>query len=261
MANIGTAGLSGLADTAISGLGSWMSYGANKKMADYQFDKDVEMWNMSNQYNSPKEQMARLREAGLNPNLVYGNGNAIIPAQQAPKFTPAKADYKLQAPDVLSKYMQLEMNQAQIPLINAQTTKTLAEAITEQNKPENIQANTEKQRIEKDQIAQKMSFESQLQPYNVQMAEQSVSKIKEEIHNLIADGKIKHQQLADMVQQFNYLAHSNPLKLVGQHYDNILKYSQGITEAAKAANIKIYSDNVSDEFNPSIILQLLNLIK
>lgn len=32
-------------------------------------------WNLQNQYNSPVEQMKRLREAGLNPMLVYGSGN------------------------------------------------------------------------------------------------------------------------------------------------------------------------------------------
>lgn len=31
-------------------------------------------YNAQNLYNSPKAQMERLREAGLNPNLVYGNG-------------------------------------------------------------------------------------------------------------------------------------------------------------------------------------------
>lgn len=31
-------------------------------------------WHMQNQYNSPKQQMQRLKEAGLNPHLVYGNG-------------------------------------------------------------------------------------------------------------------------------------------------------------------------------------------
>lgn len=34
-------------------------------------------WNMQNEYNSPKAQMERLKAAGLNPNLVYGNGNAM----------------------------------------------------------------------------------------------------------------------------------------------------------------------------------------
>jgi hypothetical protein len=38
------------------------------------------------EYNKPINQMARLKEAGLNPHLVYGNGaNAQMPSQQAPQ--------------------------------------------------------------------------------------------------------------------------------------------------------------------------------
>jgi len=32
------------------------------------------MWKMQNEYNSPLNQMKRLKEAGLNPNLMYGKG-------------------------------------------------------------------------------------------------------------------------------------------------------------------------------------------
>lgn len=35
----------------------------------------LENWNRQNQYNSPLAQMERFREAGLNPNLIYGQTN------------------------------------------------------------------------------------------------------------------------------------------------------------------------------------------
>lgn len=35
---------------------------------------DLERWHLQNQYNSPTAQMSRLRQAGLNPNLIYGRG-------------------------------------------------------------------------------------------------------------------------------------------------------------------------------------------
>lgn len=49
----------------------------NMYLAKYQNDRNLELWNMQNEYNAPKQQMARLKEAGLNPNLVYGNGSAV----------------------------------------------------------------------------------------------------------------------------------------------------------------------------------------
>lgn len=39
---------------------------------------EEQMMDKQNEYNKPINQMKRLEEAGLNPNLVYGNANAII---------------------------------------------------------------------------------------------------------------------------------------------------------------------------------------
>ena len=46
----------------------------NEKMYAMQRQDALADWRMQNEYNHPSAQMARLREAGLNPNLVYGKG-------------------------------------------------------------------------------------------------------------------------------------------------------------------------------------------
>ena len=62
------------------------------KLADYQYNKDLEMWNRGNAYNAPEAQMERLKKAGLNPNLVYGSGSVSgnttgqLPKYQAPQM-------------------------------------------------------------------------------------------------------------------------------------------------------------------------------
>lgn len=38
-------------------------------------DWQEKMWNLNNEYNTPLAQVNRLQDAGLNPNLVYGNGS------------------------------------------------------------------------------------------------------------------------------------------------------------------------------------------
>lgn len=43
----------------------------NEKAYAYQ----TEMWDKTNAYNSPVEQMKRLKAAGINPNLIYGSGS------------------------------------------------------------------------------------------------------------------------------------------------------------------------------------------
>lgn len=40
------------------------------------YGKQLESWLIQQEYNSPANQVARLRAAGLNPNLIYGNGSA-----------------------------------------------------------------------------------------------------------------------------------------------------------------------------------------
>lgn len=46
----------------------------SKDLMRYQAELNQQAVNAQNRYNSPIAQMERLRDAGLNPNLVYGNG-------------------------------------------------------------------------------------------------------------------------------------------------------------------------------------------
>lgn len=54
-----------------------------KRQTDKANAWNLEMWNLQNQYNDPSAQMARLKAAGLNPNLMYGKGTpGIAPSPQ-----------------------------------------------------------------------------------------------------------------------------------------------------------------------------------
>lgn len=65
----------------------------NMELSKYQFLQNQKMFNMANAYNSPLQQMERFKQAGLNPNLIYGQGtpgNApnVLPQYRAPEFQP-----------------------------------------------------------------------------------------------------------------------------------------------------------------------------
>ncbi|MBQ3410779.1 MAG: hypothetical protein IJH30_03405, partial [Bacillus sp. (in: Bacteria)] len=45
------------------------------ELAKYQNEWNLAQWERENAYNSPIQQMQRYREAGLNPNLIYGQQN------------------------------------------------------------------------------------------------------------------------------------------------------------------------------------------
>lgn len=138
-----------------SAVGSTLNYKNSKKlleqqnaynleMANYQYDKNLEAWNMQNQYNSPVEQMKRLEEAGLNPHLMYGQGNvgnaSSVPQFEAPRsvgYQNLGADFGLSESGRalmhgLGSYLQLKKTNAEIDsirqsTINKQTQNDLLE--------------------------------------------------------------------------------------------------------------------------------------
>ena len=59
-------------------LGGFINNQYAQARSDQQWDRMNYMQDKMNAYNSPTAQMARLRAAGLNPNLVYANGGAVI---------------------------------------------------------------------------------------------------------------------------------------------------------------------------------------
>lgn len=51
------------------------NYFLQSALADQANAREVAMWNMQNAYNTPAAQMQRFKDAGLNPMLVYQQGN------------------------------------------------------------------------------------------------------------------------------------------------------------------------------------------
>lgn len=97
----------------------------NRKMAEYEYSKNLEMWNRANEYNTPEKQMLRLRQAGLNPNMVYGQGTVTGNVSgQLPRYQAPTAQFKMPAmsmPDEISKFQNVQMNQVQIDNMRMQT--------------------------------------------------------------------------------------------------------------------------------------------
>lgn len=67
--------IDGLISGGLNILGGWMQNKANAQNAKDAQVFEQKMWELSNEYNSPINQMQRLKDAGLNPNLVYGSGS------------------------------------------------------------------------------------------------------------------------------------------------------------------------------------------
>ena len=92
---------------------------SRQRLADQQ---NIKFWNMQNEYNTPAQQMARLKKAGLNPALIYGSGSAQTGV--AGSIAPSKpAPYNIKNPVPL----QAMLMEAQIGNLQEDTNKKKAE--------------------------------------------------------------------------------------------------------------------------------------
>ena len=155
-------GLGSLAGSMIGANAQRQANIQNMQLAKYQnnwqtaenekaYARSVEMWNMQNQYNSPTAQMSRLRQAGLNPNLVYGSGVTGNSAGSAPQYQPAKIQRATMEPyrgwnlglsDAASMYMAMRQNKAQVENMEAQNKLIKEQARTEGIRQGNIAMST-----------------------------------------------------------------------------------------------------------------------
>jgi len=113
-------GLLGLIGSVGASLISNRGAKRRQQLADQQNEK---FWKMQNAYNTPKQQMSRLQDAGLNPNLIYGsNANTGV----AGSISPSKASpYNVQNP--VPSMMQTALIGSQIANLDSVTEKNNAD--------------------------------------------------------------------------------------------------------------------------------------
>lgn len=113
--------------------GQQMANRHNERMAQQQRDWQRQMWDLQNAYNHPSEQMARLKEAGLNPRMIYNTGasSAVGTAGDVKGYTRAEAKSTTAGLNAFSNIVQLKAVQAQTNNVEAQTKLTQQKALRE----------------------------------------------------------------------------------------------------------------------------------
>lgn len=154
--------LGGLGSSAMNNKAVRDTNKANMEIAKYQaqwqqqenekaYQRSLNMWNLQNEYNSPTQQMARIRAAGLNPNLVYGNGVTGNSSGSTPQYESAKFNaptmqayrgWNLGISDAISQFLAYRTAKAQVDNMEAQNGLIRQQTATEATKQANIAAST-----------------------------------------------------------------------------------------------------------------------
>lgn len=118
---------------------------AQNEMYDKQYRQSMEIMDKQNEYNLPRNQMQRLRDAGLNPQLFFDrettSATASLPA--APQYQPK--DFGLdvgQLMQIASLKLQEKQTDANVRQSDAQANLFQEQALTEQERRENLDVDT-----------------------------------------------------------------------------------------------------------------------
>ncbi|MEO3421956.1 hypothetical protein [Bacteroides xylanisolvens] len=102
----------------------------NLNLAKLQNSWNIDQWNRENAYNSPSSQMVRYKQAGLNPDLIYGQQNL---SAASPEMTAGDGSHptdvsnlanKRTIGDMVSQAASTRLTNAQAKLAESQAKKT-----------------------------------------------------------------------------------------------------------------------------------------
>lgn len=118
--------------TGVSGFFGWLGakkqHKRNLELAQFQANANERYLQKQLEWDSPKNQMARFQEAGLNPHLIYGQGS---PGNQGSPLTypdVKPTDWQGIAPQAIQSGNQSALVTAQIQATNAKTVKDTVQA-------------------------------------------------------------------------------------------------------------------------------------
>lgn len=182
---------------------SQLSY--SKEMYEKQRADALADWKMQNEYNSPSAQMMRFKEAGLNPNLIYGQmtNSPAVRSSTSQSYNPTapQLDLGSTANMALSQYYDTQMKKAQIDNLKEQNMLYQQDGLIKAF--EAVGKSLENQKNQFQVHKQEELFKTTLEGLNATirntkastlMSEEQRNKIVAEIENIGKTGKILDQE-------------------------------------------------------------------
>jgi hypothetical protein len=170
-------------------------FAANQATLAYR--RQVAQWNRENEYNSPTMQMQRLKNAGLNPHLVYGSGSAANVSNGLSNVSEGRANMRFSAGkplDVVNAMrgsQDIKVGQATVNNLESMALLNNQRALTEIIEQELRQLNIENTRYN-------LERNKRFEPYQKEALELENKFKVESIQNAIKAREIQHKQLQVM---------------------------------------------------------------
>lgn len=255
--------LGGLGSSAMNNKAVQDTNKANMEIAKYQaqwqqqenekaYQRSLNMWNLQNEYNSPTQQMARIRAAGLNPNLVYGNGVTGNSSGSTPQYEPAKFNaptmqayrgWNLGISDAISQFLAYRTSKAQVDNMEAQNSLIRQQTATEATKQANIAASTSRSEFDLNMAKElkDVSVSSAIADMNQKQAgvAQGWTKanrevIQYELDKALFDNKIKlsNQEYLKALQSLRQLQQDNDINLFRYRMERLFGSSSDASKVA-----------------------------
>lgn len=220
---------------------------ANWRLNEANNRANIEMWEREMAYNTPEQQMARLKEAGVNPITAYGNMSNTAPSAptlnsirqeaaqvNAPQNQPYTVNY-----DNMAQVMQQSISQA----ANIQQNIAQNQLLREQIKGQEIQNELNEQLLPNIVLKGIKELENmglntlQLKESLINMKQDGISKrLQNQLDQYTIKDKIKQMEL----QTKNY-AIKNKLETTAYQLNKIeLKYKEAITKG----NVKLQKEQI-----------------
>lgn len=166
----------------------------NREMYDKQRADALADWTMQNEYNSPQAQMQRFKDAGLNPNLIYGQmtNSPVVRTSSPQSYTPnvARVDLGSVANTALASYFDTQLKQAQVNNLKAQNSNILQDTLL---KAANVLAVGTNNAIKQTELAN-------LQTYSADAARESLRSLELSNKGKLQDIEIKEIMKAPNLQ-------------------------------------------------------------
>ena len=182
---------------------------ANKRMVDF--------WKMQNEYNHPSAQMARLREAGLNPNMIYGTSptSAVGNADPLKPVPPERYDFDNPLENITA-FADVRQRQAQTNNLETQNTVLANEAALKGVQAANLVEVGKKTKAEA-KVAEELTQTS------LQAAKENLKQQEQKAIGAELDVRFKDQTLKSRVLDIMYRAQNSAEMLKGNKLLNELR--------------------------------------